>query len=76
MKASPKLKNLKARIYITPDKTIKQREHDRQLRGQCSKFNEEHRGEDTETYIKQGKITFRPWKMARCVKEATAGGKF
>ena len=68
LKASPELRNLKARIYITPDKTIKQREHDRQLRVQCSKFNEEHQGDDTEAYIKQGKMAFRPRKMARCAE--------
>ena len=70
LKASPELKSLKAVIYITPDKTAKQREHERQLREQCRKYNEEHQDDNTEAYIKQGKMVFRPRKTTRGTKDA------
>ena len=70
LKASPELKSLKAVIYVTPDKTAKQREQERQLRAQCKKYNEEHQGDDTEAYIKQGKVVFRSRKTTRVTKDS------
>ena len=62
LRAAPELKDIEQLIYITPDKTPKQREEEKNLREQCKKYNAEHRDQDQEAYITRGEMAFREKK--------------
>ena len=59
LRAAPALRDIERGIYITPDKTPKQREDEVKLRETCKKYNEEHKDQDQEAYIHRGEMAFR-----------------
>ena len=62
IRAMPELRKTGSTIYVTPDRTPKQREEEKLLREKCKKYNSEHGNEPTEAYIKKGQMAFRDKK--------------
>ena len=59
LKALYKLKRKESTMYITTDKTPKQRAEEKELKEKCKKYNEEHPTETVVAFIQKGKMAFR-----------------
>ena len=63
IRALPELRKSGSPIYVTPDRTPKQREEEKVLREKCKKYNSEHGNDPTEAYVKKGQMAFRERKV-------------